>query len=248
MKIDDAVETIAHFFNDLIGTLIPGIVLVVGLLVIHFGIPEEPQEILEYSDGFFVFILLTLLFAIGHTVLGLHSVLRSLIRMLRKRILVKYPNLKKFLPEGLFKKHDEKQSYLLFEKILSGKIRDMFPGQTNAQESLAWDFHDLRNLALSTTAESASLGRRFMFISLLCNGVATATLILLLDYVVCVTIAPHLIIQYEYALPVVVQVILLISVAGLLFKRGEEFYSRAMSAPFPVALSEFINNRRTDAA
>lgn len=248
MKIDDAVETIAHFFNDLIGTLIPGIVLVIGLLVMHVGINEELQGIVEHADGFHVFILLTLLFAIGHAVLALHSALRSSVRSLWKYILKKYPPLKGKLPKSFFRKPEEKQSYQLFEKIISGKLRKMPAVQVNSQESFPWDFHDLRNLALSTTAESASLGRRFMFISLLCNGVAIAILLLLSDYLVCVAIAPHFIIQYESALPASLQAILMISAAGLLFRRGEEFYSRAMTAPFPVALSELINNQENDAA
>ena len=33
MKVDDAVETISRFFNDLIGSLVPGAVLAVGLAV-----------------------------------------------------------------------------------------------------------------------------------------------------------------------------------------------------------------------
>ena len=35
MKVDDAVETISRFFNDLIGSLVPGAVLAVGLVVMH---------------------------------------------------------------------------------------------------------------------------------------------------------------------------------------------------------------------
>lgn len=237
MKIDDAVETIAHFFNDLIGTLIPGIVLVAGLLVMHIDMPIYMQGSVEHADGFLVFVLLSLFFATGHAVLALHSALINPI--LRKS---------SFIPEDPLSKLSKKQPYLIFEKLMSTRMGELPLGKSTEQGDAKWSYNDLRSLAFTISPEAASLGRRFMFISLLCNGVATAIFILLLDYVVCVMIAPHLIVQYESALPVLMQVILLISVAGLLFKRGEEFYARAMSAPFPVALSEFINNRRTDAA
>ena len=45
MKVDDAVETISRFFNDLIGSLVPGAVLAVGLAVMHLG----PGKIVEMS-------------------------------------------------------------------------------------------------------------------------------------------------------------------------------------------------------
>lgn len=37
MMIDDAVETLAHFFNDFIGAWIPGVVMAAGFIVMHMG-------------------------------------------------------------------------------------------------------------------------------------------------------------------------------------------------------------------
>jgi hypothetical protein len=37
MKIEGATDTIAKFFNDLIGAWVPGAVLAIGLAIMHLG-------------------------------------------------------------------------------------------------------------------------------------------------------------------------------------------------------------------
>lgn len=236
MKFDNAIETIALFFNDLIGTLIPGIVLCVGLLIMHVGLSAAPFSIVEQHNGFFVLVLLSLLFAAGHALLALHGFLIA--GLLKKTRLI---------DKDLLKKLEKKKTYLLFREAMGKKIQTILPGQKTESGGVDWSFHDMRNLALSVSTEGTSLGRRFMFISLLCNGVATAFLVMLVDYLLCLSFAPHYLVPHASALPAPLQVLLLSILAGLLFRRAEEFYGRAMSTPFAVALSEIINDQQTNA-
>jgi len=236
VKFDNAIETIALFFNDLIGTLIPGIVLGVGLLIMHVGLSTVPFSVVEQHNGFLVLVLLSLLFAVGHALLALHGFFVA--GLLQKSRLIDKDPLKKL---------KAKKTYLLFCEAMEKKIQIILPSQKTGSGRDDWSFHDMRNLALSLSTEGTSLGRRFMFISLLCNGVATAFLVMLVDYLLCLSFAPHYLVPHASALPAPLQVLLLSILAGLLFKRAEEFYGRAMSTPFAVALSEIISDQQTNA-
>jgi len=77
-----------------------------------------------------------------------------------------------------------------------------------------------------------------MFISLLCNGVGAALVILAFDFIACSLLSSKLLFAYEHAVPWPIQVILILGMALALFKRGEVFYSRAMAIPFSIAIAE----------
>jgi hypothetical protein len=224
MKVDDAVETITRFFNDLIGTLVPGAVLLVGLAVMHFG-PTRIEEAAKFSETTTVaLVILGLMFAVGHLLLALFEhVLQPLLEKCRLT--------KKFDVEGA----KARQSYIEFLKTL-----EVLPGaadKTQAEKS-PWDFYDLRSVAFSVTAEGASIGRRFMFISLLCNGVGTAFVLILIDFLLCHFFAHQLLFAYVEAAHWLLQATLLLLGAYALFKRGEVFYARAMRTPFSIAIAE----------
>ena len=72
MKVDDAVETIARFFNDLIGALVPGTVLAVGLAVMHSG-ASELGEASKLVDSTAAALVVAGLFALGHVLLAAHE-------------------------------------------------------------------------------------------------------------------------------------------------------------------------------
>jgi hypothetical protein len=236
VKFDNAIETIALFFNDLIGALIPGIVLGVGLLIMHVGLSTTLFSVVEQNNGFLVLVLLSLLFAGGHALLALHVFFIA--GLLKKSGLI---------DKDPLKKPKENEIYLLFRQAMGQKIQIVLPSQKTESGGGDLSFNDMRNLAFSLSTEGTSLGHRFMFISLLCNGVATAFLVMLVDYLLCLSFAPHYLAPHELALPAPFQVLLLSILAGLLFKRAEEFYVRAMSTPFAVALSEIINDQQTNA-
>lgn len=218
MKIEEAIDTIAKFFNDLIGAWVPGAVLAVGLALMHLG-PSQLQAIFKFANsGAAALTGAGLLFAIGHMLLAVyeHGV---------KWLLTRLEISKKFDESELKKR----QSFVWFAEFVQAP---QVGG--NATD---WSYRDLRSVALSVSPEAASVGRRFMFVSLLCNGVGTALSIIAVDFSTCELLSPRLLYPYEHAPPWFVQVLLLFGVACVLFKQGAVFYSRAMATPFSIAVA-----------
>jgi hypothetical protein len=232
MKVDDAFETISRFFNDLIGSLVPGAVLAVGLAVMHLG----PGKIVEMSKALdsaaLALIVVGIMFAAGHVLMAAFEV--ALQRLLRTCHLVKA------FDEVEARK---RQSFEFFAEIVH-KLR----GGDASGAPAKWTYNDLRSVALSVSAEGASVSRRFMFISLLCNGVATALMIILVDFLCCLALSPGLLFPYDLAPLWFVQSALMLVAAAALFKRGEVFYARAMTTPFSVAVAELKLKRESDVA
>lgn len=219
MKIEEATDTIAKFFNDLIGAWVPGAVLAVSLALMHLG-PVQLQSIIKLGDTTSAALTFaSILFAIGHTLLAFHE-------QILKKLISKV---------GLAKPFDEagakrRKSYEWFAELVKAQ-------QTGAAAQ-DWGYNDLRSVALSVSAEAASVGRRFMFISMLCNGVGTALAILAFDFAACSLLSPKLLFAYDHAAPWPAQALLLLGIALALFKQGEVFYSRAMATPFSIAIAE----------
>ena len=219
MKIEEATDTIAKFFNDLIGAWVPGAVLAVGLALMHLG-PGQLQSIFKLGDATSPALTFAgVLFAIGHALLAIHE-------QILKKMLVKVRFAKPF-DEVAAKR---RKSYEWFAELVKAQ-----QATTTAYD---WSYNDLRSVALSVSAEAASVGRRFMFISLLCNGVGTVSAILALDFVACSMLSPKLLFAYDHAAPWYAQAILLLSIALVLLKQGEVFYNRAMATPFSIAIAE----------
>lgn len=219
MKIEEATDTIAKFFHDLIGAWVPGAVLAVGLALMHLG-PTQLQSVFKLADTTSAALTFAgTLFALGHALLALHE-------QVLKKLLSKVGFAKPFDEAGAKKM----QSYEWFAELVKA--------QQTGSGVKDWGYNDLRSVALSVSAEAASMGRRFMFISLLCNGVGTALATVALDFAVCSLLSPKLLFAYDYAAPWPAQALLLTGLALVLFKHGEIFYSRAMATPFSIAVAE----------
>jgi hypothetical protein len=241
MKIDDAVETIAKFFNDLIGALVPGMVLAAGLCTSHLG-PETIMTLVKAMDSTPVFLMsLGVLFAVGHALSAMYEAGETfLTKWLPKQLAQlrekdpKFPVtilLRIWLPKGFdMAEAMTRRSYTKFLALVESASSSTLPGE--------WGYHDLRSVALSVSTEAASVGRRFMFISLLCNGVGAAMLLLVFDFAGCLLLAPRLLHPYQAAMNGTAQIVVMLLLAYVLFLRGKEFYRRAMTTPFSIALAE----------
>jgi len=219
MKVEEVTDTIAKFFNDLIGAWVPGAVLTVGLALMHLG-PAQLQSVFKLSDTTSAALTFAgVLFALGHVLLALHE-------QFLKKLLSKVGIVKDFNEAGAKKR----QSYEWFAELVRA--------QQTGSGAKEWGYHDLRSVALSISTEGASIGRRFMFISLLCNGVGTALAIVAIDFVACSLLSPKLLFAYDHAAPWLVQTLLLFGMAWALFKHGEAFYNRAMTTPFSIAVAD----------
>lgn len=229
MKIEEATDTIAKFFNDLIGAWVPGTVLAVGLALMHLG-PTQLQSILKLGDSTAVALTFAgILFAIGHALLALHE-------QVLMNPLAKFKIVKTFDEDEAQKR----QSYEWFAELVRA--------QQTASSAKNWGYSDLRSVALSVSTEAASMGRRFMFIRLLCNGVGTALAIIAIDFAACSLLSPKLLFAYGDAAPWPAQTLLLMGLAVALFKHGEVFFNRAMTTPFSIAVAELSFNKDADAS
>ena len=219
MKIEEAIAIITEFFNDLIGAWVPGAVFAVGFWVMHFG-PARLQTLLNSLDSSAAGLTAAgLLFALGHVLLAVHE----------------HGFSKLFAWIGISSKFDDSEAK---KRLSYVEFADLMKNSQTGSGSGEWGYRDLRSVALSVSSESASIGRRFMFISLLCNGIGTALSIIVIDFAVCYLAWPKLLYSYEHAAPWWVQVLLLCVVAIMLFTQGKAFYSRAMTTPFSIAVAE----------
>ena len=219
MKIDDATDTIAKFFNDLIGAWVPGVVLAVGLALMHLG-PAQLMAVFKLGDSTAAALMFAgILFAVGHALLALHE-------QILKMLLAKIGFAKPFDEVGAKKR----QSYEWFAELVKA--------QQTGSGTKDWGYNDLRSVALSVSTEAASMGRRFMFISLLCIGVGTALAVIAIDFAACSLLSPKLLFAYDYAVPWPTQTFLLLGLALALIKHGEIFHNRAMATPFSIAVAE----------
>jgi hypothetical protein len=232
MKVDDAVETITHFFNDLIGSIVPGVVLAVGLSIMHLGPAKIAEASKSLENTTLTLTVVGLMFAAGHVLMAIFEfALQPLLRACR-------------IVEGFDEVAAKKrQSYKLFAEVVN-KMGNV----DVAQASSEWAYKDLRSIALSVSAEGASLGRRFMFISLLCNGVGAALVIMLADFLSCQALNQKLLFPHVMAMNWVVQSLLILLASMALFKRGEIFYGRAMATPFSIAVAELKLKRENNVA
>lgn len=241
MNVEDATDTIAKFFNDFIGAWVPGAVLAVGLALMHID-PAQLRSIFTLEGTIStVLIFAGILFALGHVLLALYEQVlvkgfAGLEQVLEKRFprVAQCLRLKMWLLMiglvGSFEEAEEKerQSYKWFEAIVKAE-------QSGGGD---WAYNDLCSIALSVSAEAASIGRRFMFIAVLCRGVGTALFIITLDFLLCSLRSPKLLFHYDLAAHWAIQAAFLFVVVFALFKQGDSFYTRAKTTPFAIAVAE----------
>lgn len=234
MKLDEALLTLTHFFNDIIGALIPGLVLVTGIVIIHNGIVTEIVFKSLPANAFLMVLACAILFGTGHGLLAVQTEVR--------KVLI-YANVYK--GDAVVENFEKQRTFMLFKSIISEKLGNLKLAEANLGVP-NWGFNDLRNVALSISNEGAILGRRFMFISLLCNGVGTAILLLAVDFFICDTFYSDVLAKYPFILPPFFQILLLVTIGVLYLRRGAEFYRRAMVTPFSVALTELLLKETVD--
>ena len=209
MKTPDSISAFLHFFNDFIGMVAPGLIFLFGLgLIQEYDLESWKQKIAPY-DGFVWLIAIIVSYAVGHVLLSIHSVFSEWIKKMGGESFTA-------LSSG---------SYIAFKKVTQKKLTE----KTLTEQKLT--DNDIRNIAMSISAEASELGRRFRFISLFCNGIATSLLALTLCSFV---FHPH-----NSGSIWAVRIVLTI-VAAFLFHRGIEFEKRAYKVPFPVALSTIL--------
>lgn len=235
MKPDNVVDALARFFNDLIGSVVPGGLLLTGLLLAHTD--QVSQAIttriptLEWGAALF----LAISYVLGHFLLATAAWIQSGGRKFASRIPVCAGQRK-----GGVLAPDESSAVKTFRQLVGNKYQrgahsSRARGADVASPPLA--FNELRNIAMTVAPVGATLGYRFMSISLLCMGCGTALCMIALETVVVHFISPQALVLSDRP-SVVIQALLLCMVALPLFLRTAEFRKRALETPFPVAIAE----------
>lgn len=224
MKPESALQSFALFFNDIVGAVIPGALLISGLIVMHFG-PLSKAQLEMLSSVWYVVVLFA--FAGGHFLAGFHATLME--KPLQwTRILPTSASVRATI--------ERSQPYEMFRASASEKAKVEFPTLSLS----TWGFNDIRSFAMTLSNEASTVGRRFMFISLLCSGVGAALFALALDFLASALWWPGLLAKYEFAPPMLLQVALMVAASVLCLIRGAEFQRRALSTPFSIALATLL--------
>ena len=253
MKLDTALQEITHFFNDIIGAVVPGFVLLAGLIVMYEGLLSRHELELIIANDYFILVILAVSYSAGHALLAIYKdVIEVIFKKIRNKefeLLSQKLKIHRLINGSLenMQSIEASKPYLFFKTFFENNISNNLSTELklNAKD---WSFHDLRSMAMSISSEAASLGQRFMFVSLLCNGVGTALILLWLNFLACIWFAPHLLKNYSHALPVPVQLVILIFSAIFLIRRGDEFHRRALSVPFCVVNSSFWKGDKNNGA
>src|SRR3569623_198883 len=223
MKIEGVLDAITVFFNDLVGAVIPGLVLIAGVLIIHFG--HAGVTAINGLQAGGLFVGLGLAFAIGHSLLAIYDV--AILWLLAK---IKFAKTQKAIWEEV----GHSKVAEMFRSVLKEKFDVTKSGAGATIASLKPN--ELRSMAMSISPDAANLARRFMFLSLLCSGAGTALVTIAIYFVSVVVLIPKALAQYPDIAPVWIQFIALIALSLFTFKRGTVFYERAMYVPFSMTV------------
>jgi nucleoside 2-deoxyribosyltransferase len=214
LESNNVVLTIERFFLDLIGMIIPG-----GLLIFSIQMTDATLSNLICSK------------------LNSQTIISPLIVYLTTSYILGYVliTIGNFF-SNIIKKEDLNSlwNYQVFKDFVLTKTKAQHFDETKIHK-------ELRNLAMSLVPDDKQIVHRFMFISLLMMGVATA-LFMSLFYWICINLC--LIIQTKSLLPLnwsqgqIVTLVLIAASACVI--QAKEFYRRSQSVPFSQAVAKYI--------
>ena len=224
MKPTDFLSGIVYFFNDLIGAVVPGIILIAALFV-QKNIPEVVvSNFLQFDASIRWLLLIIMAYALGHALLSLHRLLQPYIgNFLRgiNSLLIKW----KWDSARYESIISNTKTFECFKEIIIKRTKKSL----ESNEEYKFDYYNLRNMAMTLSNEAGDLARRFMFISLFCYGVSMSILIIgIID------------LGYNYS---AVGFCLYVIIFFLFYSRGIEFEFRAQNTPFSIVLSEIISEK-----
>jgi len=173
MKAGDFFEALERFFIDIVGTVLPGLAMMLGFSYVA-GKPfvSFSEVLLGRNSDYEWVLLLGFSYVLGHGVTGLGSRIRkSLENVCRSKLVRKHKEwlLSYVLPE---KELSEKLAQDPIFKAFLDALLKRIPSLT-AEASQIANYRTWRNLALSVAQEHSHLVYRFTFLSLLNLGIAT---------------------------------------------------------------------------
>jgi len=245
MKVESLVEAVERFFLDFIGLVIPGTAMIVALWLL-IGQPSflglEPLFLPVDASAWIVLIVAG--YVAGHAVTSIGRILvlqlavEPLVRLLRKKHWTArlVPTVVRPQDELL----DRIASSVSFRRMLA-MVREVY-NWPEIEQDKASDVHDWRNVALSMIQEESQIVYRFMFISLLCLGIATVLILTgtfwLIFGLLRICGLSALVIPLD---PGLLAVLFLTSLPFL--ERRYRFYDISMRIPFAMAMIKLGKSR-----
>ena len=246
MKPGEFIEAVERFFLDLIGTVLPGLAILVSFCYIT-GKPfvDFSRLLFEKETGYEWALLLALSYMLGHAVTSLGTtVVRKLVERLHafwKPKAAGAPNGKKermlsfVVPEKeLSEKLSADPIFKSFLTLLFLRIPTLSSESGNVRNYRTW-----RNLALSVAPEQSHLVYRFTFLSLLNLGTATVCVVTSVTW--CLLFLGH---RFTAAIPAANHPwLVLTAFASPLFLERYYYFSRiAFQLPFSTALAKLATS------
>lgn len=223
MKSSDFLTGLVTFFNDFIGAVVPGFILIAGLDLVDIFSVKIIVFLSSVMPEFYWVLLLCIAYAAGHGLLGVHRLLQPIIGAF-------------FIGIYSLTLHGKWDTKAFEKKITDGDTYKKFVSKVNSQDDQYKTdisnlrFGDTRSFAMSISSEASELARRFMFISLFCYGVAMAVALIAVSWVCSL----QDILNWNNIFPITLAVLIFF----VFYVRALEFEFRSQNVPFPVALAK----------
>jgi len=220
MSVNVVIKFIEKFILDVVGVILPGLFLLVGLKCVFSAaisnelMSEDLIKIFNFGDNNFV-IYVSLCYICGH---GLHVIGDKFL----------YP---------LFSKVSRKEVYKsdkLFDQYLVKEFKSLFFKKYKNMASPEGDFkfNNLRSIALAIAPDSEMLTYKFMFISLMNLGIASASL--------CVGVVSLLLLKINIGIAILCFLLLSLVIPTIFLLKYIEFRNRALTVPFSFAVVKIL--------
>lgn len=234
MSAGDSLSAIVHFFNDLVGTAVPGFFLLAGLLFLHpflhsIVVPKD-------ASYWFAISVVVASYAAGHLLTAIQEWCKTFAGACAKRWFAQVEEIQPPIV-GLFVKALTHRA----EQGVSPSSAQMIDIGKKLAELKP---REIRNIAMSVSRNAGDLARRFMFLSLFCTGTGTAFLVLALyaatgyvffREVLSVASVPCIVFALLWAVVVLA--------SSVLLHRGSTFYRMSQTAPYSVAFADLIMDK-----
>jgi hypothetical protein len=235
MKPSDFFDAFNKFFLDIIGTIVPGLIAIIGCNIVlstsvtlYAGISTPPKD----SASWIVWIFASYLTGYLVSSIG-ERILMPIVEFIMKIIKYKHIQSKNEIEETI----RSKMTYTIARERMAesykfSSVRDIEDGKDEGENFRFW-----RNLAMGIIQKDNSLVYRFTVISLLNMGVATSLIIVDTIWLVF-WIAKYIKITDLNVVDLNILFVLLMFAATFFLERHCQFYRRAMETPFGVAIVE----------
>jgi len=247
MKTGELIDGIERFVLDVVGTIVPGTILIIGWAML-FGIPSLPGigRFMPLPQEMDIWLFVVLGYILGHVVTSVGTVLINpgpIVRFMRK-----HPVSARLV--AVFRSDSEvatdlttKQTYQSFVQRASAVMPWL--GSIGVNQ-----VHDWRSIAMSLLSPQENhTVYRFMFISLLNLGTASAVIMLGIAWIFAkgATQArswrPWSSLLFPECRDIDWSVVAVgIVTCLILFERHSAFYSRALRVPFTMGIVKLVDN------